>query len=146
MSYPTNSLQSVLQDIDRRLIGIKNRAGRDRATLSGGSTSATTIIDVFKTMRGDRVWLDSVKSTAGLPQYSKDIKNDQTLDIVTEFNSVLSAMDSVTLWIETNFPVDGSGFLLKETFTANGTNDRQFTPSQTAGLVAALDTLTASIE
>jgi hypothetical protein len=54
----------------------------------------------------------------------------------------------VVSWVVTNFPKDGSGFLLAKTFNADNsgrTVDRTFSAAQTAGLRTVLDTLIAAI-
>ena len=60
-------------------------------------------------------------------------------------NAVIAAIDGVTAWIVANFPKDGSGFLLAQTWGANAPADRVFTPAQLAAFRTQLDSLIATI-
>lgn len=144
MAYPTNSLASTLENIDREIASIKSAATRYRTTLET-DTVATVIIDIAIRARRHIASLNTAAAVPGIAAYARDMKNDQGLDIVAEFNTVKAAVQAVQDWITTNFPTDGSGFLLRETWGANGPVDRSFPAGQTAGLRTLLATVEASI-
>lgn len=145
MAYPTGVLSVVLEDIDRRIINLKTYAQTHRAALAAGNTDSARIIGVFRNLRTERAALTQAASTPGLAPFARDQKNNQTLDVVAEFNALVAAIDGVTGWIETNFPKDANGFLLGWSLNAGSVVERQFTPAQTAGLRTQLETLIAAI-
>ena len=145
MAYPTDSLRAVLEDIDRSMISLKNRADRDVAVLAAAPVRGALILDEFVWLRTARNKLSSAASTPGIVQYAKDQKNDQGLDVVAEFNAVIAAIDAATAWIDGNFPKDGQGYLLQNTLGVDGPLDRTFTPAATGPLQTHLTALSATI-
>lgn len=146
MAYPTDSLSRVLEDIDRRMIGLKELAVRRKAEMAAGNVGSMAIVqDLFPSLRKHRAALVTAAATQGIGAYAQQIKNNGTLDVVEEFNAVITAIDNVLNWISANFPKDASGFLLAQTLGAEGPVDRQFTPAQTAGLRTQLDTIISAI-
>lgn len=145
MAYPTGMLSITLEDIDRRMVGVKLYAAQVRAELLAGNVSSSRILDLVVNLRQERLALVTAASVQGIGAYAQAQKNNGTLDVVAEFNAVIAAIDSVTSWIGTNFPKDGSGFLLAQTMTADGPLDRQFAPAVTSGLASQLANLVATI-
>lgn len=145
MAYPTDSLAKVLDEIDRMMIGIKVQSQARSAALSNGATAHVVIAIRSEMIRAiDR--LNELKTTPGLVAYAKEQKNDVLLDVVTEFNAVIAAMQAVVSEIETTFPVDGNGYLLREKWSATDTSPRQFTSGNVANLKTQLDGVVAMIE
>ena len=145
MAYPTGMLSLTLQDIDRRAASLKAYCQRASDSMLAGNIGSATVFDLFIRLKGDRAVFSAAASVPGLADYAKIQKNSPNLDVVAEFTSMLSAIDGVTTWISTNFPKDGSGFLLAQTWGANGPVDRTFAPAVTAGLRTQLATLIGSI-
>lgn len=145
MAYPTGMLSLVLEGIDRRLVGVKTYCTTARTAMAAGSVVATVIVDLHIRLKADHAALDAAKNTPGLAAYAQEQKNNGSLDVAAEFMAVLAAMADVVTWIEANFPKDGSGFLLRETWGANGPVDRSFTTAATAGLRTELDALISTI-
>ena len=145
MAYPTGMLSLTLEEIDRRAVDVKGYCTRTRDTLGAGNTPATTIFDLFIRLKSDRAAFAAATSVSGLAAYARAQKNDENLDVVTEFGEMLAAIDDVTAWISTNFPKDANGYLLAQTWGASGPVDRTFTPAATAGLRTQLDALIATI-
>lgn len=144
MAYPTNSLAITLENIDREIAGIKSAATRYRTTLET-DTAATVVIDIAIRARQHIASLNQAAALPGIADYARDVKNDQLLDVVAEFNVVRSAIQAVQDWITANFPTDGDGYLLRETWGAAGPVDRVFTTAQTAALRVLLSAVEASI-
>lgn len=145
MAYPTGVLSITLENIDVRLLRLKGQLVVFRTACAAGDVLASRIIEMFLVLRVDRNALASQAATPGLGAYAQSQKNAPTLDIVAEFNAVLAATDSVTTWITTNFPKDGGGYILAQSFGADTMGERTFTPAQTAGLRTVLDALIATI-
>lgn len=146
MAYPTDNLALVLTDIDRRMISIKSAAARDKTKLLAGPVFASLLIDEAIKAQEHMDALTAAAATPGIVQYAKDQKNDQGLDVVTEFNAVRDALEAVKDWIVATFPLSG-GFLLRESWDLQtGTVDRTFSTGATAPLVILLDALIATID
>lgn len=145
MAYPTGMLSLVLEDIDRRAVSVKTYATQVRTEAAAGNIPSSRILDLFINLRQERGLLATAAATPGIAQFARDQKNNQSLDVVAEFNAMLAAIDGTTTWINTNFPKDGGGFLLERTLGVNSPIDRTFTPAQTAGLRTQLDSLIATI-
>lgn len=145
MAYPTGMLSFVLEQIDQRILSIKKQAQSLRADSLAGNVASGRILSAHQYLRAERAALVTAGATPGLAQFARDQKNNQSLDIVTEFNAVIAAIDQVTSWIDSNFPKDGSGFLLERTLGADGPLERQFSTAQLATFRTQLDSLIATI-
>lgn len=139
-------LSFVLEQIDQRILSIKKQAQALRADAAAGALPSGRILSMHQYLRAERVALVTASSTPGLAQFARDQKNNQSLDVVTEFNAVIAAIDGVVGWIAANFPTDvATGALLERTLGADGPVERTFTAAQTAGFRTQLDNLIATI-
>lgn len=146
MAYPTGMLSFVLEQIDGRVLSLKRYCQQVRADAAAGPIQSGRILSTFQSLRFDRAALASAAATPGLAQFARDQKNNQALDVVAEFNTMMAAIDNVTSWISTNFPTDpGTGALLERTWGPDQPIERTFTSAQTAGFRTQLDTLIATI-
>lgn len=146
MAYPTGMLSFVLDGINSRAIKLKSYCQQLRTASAAGPVQSGQIISVYQSLRQDRAALVTASSTPGLAQYAKDQKNNQGLDIVAEFNAMISAIDTATAWIDANFPKDpGTGSLLERTLSSEGPVERTFTTAQLAGFRTQLDSVIATI-
>ena len=145
MAYPTWLLSFILDDIDRRVAGVKLLGTQVRTESLAGAIPSTRILNLFINLQQERIALVAAAATPGIVQFARDQKNNQTLDVVVEFTAMLVALDAVIAWISTNFPKDAGGFLLARSFSGTTIVDRMFPSAQTAGLRAQLDTLIATI-
>lgn len=147
MAYPTGTLSRVLEDIDRDMIALKAFCQRHKDRMAAGNVPATAILDdLYIHLKRSHAALTTAASVPGLADFARAQKNDEELDVVAEFQAVLTTVAAVASWITTNFPKDGNGYLLARTLGDDGPVDRQFTPAQTATLRTALDALIATIE
>lgn len=146
MAYPTGMLSFVLEHIDRRIADVKRNATNVRNEANSGDIPSSRILTLLVNLRQDRTSLVAAAATPGIGAYAQQIKNNPTLDVVAEFNSVIASLDQVVAWIVANFPQDGQGFLLAQTLGPAGPVDRMFTPAQTSGLRTQLDSLIITIE
>lgn len=145
MAYPTGMLSLKLEDIDQKMLALKTYAQRLKDESNAGTLPSTLILIVYEALRADRAQLVTAASATGMATFAQEQKGNASLDVVAEFNGVIAAIDNVTSWINSNFPKDGSGFLLAQTLGANGRVDRVFTAAATAGLRTQLDALLATI-
>lgn len=146
MSYPTNALSRTLGDVDSRAADVKAYCIRYRDQMASGNVAATVIIDLAIRLRSDRVSFATAVNTPGIEAYARTQKNLPTMDVITEFNAMIGALDGAVNWIIANFPKDANGFLLRETWDTNGPVDRLFAPASTVGLRTQLDALIARID
>lgn len=145
MAYPTGMLSLVLEDLDGQILSLKRDCERARSEAAAGNVASSRILNTFINLRVYRSKLSAMSGTPGLVAYAQAQKNLPGLDVVAEFTALLSAIDGVTSWINTNFPKDVSGFLLERTLGVDGPTERAFTPAQTAGFRTQLDTVIAAI-
>lgn len=89
--------------------------------------------------------LDAKKSIPGLAQFAKDQRNDQTYDIVAEFNAMLAAVNAVLVNIRTTLPADGNDYKLILKMVNDVPEWRTFTSGQLTTLVGLLNTAAATI-
>lgn len=145
MAYPTGTLSIALEEIDREMIAIKSYCQSVASQLAAGSQKASLIIDIHANLGAAKVRLATWAATPGLAAYAKVQKNNEALDVTAEYQSVLSAINSLLSGVESAFPKDASGYLLREQWAAIGTLERSFTPASTTGLRTLLNAVVATI-
>ena len=83
---------------------------------AAGSVHAQTLLEQMRQCHEAWASINSVKDTAGLDSYYKDIYDDQTYDYATALNAQLVAMQDVGITIRSAFPLSLNGYLERETF------------------------------
>lgn len=126
---------------EMKLIAQSVRANSLAGTVRSGEVfQLTTFIADAK----DR--LNITKNMSGMSVYAQEQVGDLGLNITTEFNSMISAMDGVVSAVSSIFPKDANGFLLGWTLSVAGRLvDRTFNAASTTNLRTALDVLIATI-
>ena len=148
MAFRASSLipETALKTAKGRALAIKVFAVA-KSTELVTATKSVDILGIADSIANFVSELNTIKSTPGLAEYAKDQENDQSYDVVAEFNALVASLDAVISTVKSTFPVDSGGFLLSETFNADGTRTpRTFTASQVATIKADLDTVVASID
>lgn len=108
----------------------------DASYVTGLSIALADAVDKFQ----------QYASTPGLPAYAQQ-QTGSSVDIVAEWQALLTEINATKAWIAANFPKDGNGYLLYHSFNAAGrVVVRQLTPAQTAGLRTQLASLIARID
>lgn len=147
MAYPTGMLSLTLEKVDLQVIHLRRFCVAEITAMAAGDVSADRILlRVYGELTGAHTQLTAAKNAPGIAQYAKDQKADQVLDVVAEFNALLSAIQSAIDWVITNFPAAG-GYVQARTLTAGDPipQQRQFSPAQTADLRTALQGVVDSI-
>lgn len=146
MAYPTGTLALVLDGADRTLVDLKTRLGSLNTKMAAGDVGAAYVLGIYTRLAGVQASLNTAKATPGIAAYAQTQKDDGTLDVVAEFNSVLAAIAGAITWIETSFPTSTEDWLQSQKMESGSITERQFTPAQTSGLRAALAAIIATID
>jgi hypothetical protein len=153
MPFPSDT-GSKREDIQTAWLGARSWAGQVkqaaeqvRALSAAGSLASSNLLDFVTYLADAKAQLALYAVTPGLEAYAQAQVNDPTLDIGRALHGMLAAMEATRQWIMSHFPHDGDGFLLAQTFAADGRQvDRVFGAAQTEGLRLALDALIATID
>ena len=126
---------------------VKAQANTLNTASAAGPISAKDVLDFATTLADAIDRFNAAKVVPGIAAFAQNQLNDATVDIVTEFNNMVTGCVNVRDWIVNNFPKDASGYLLFISFTAAGRYAyRQFSSTQTAGMRTQLATLIAAID
>lgn len=128
---------------------IKYRSSTLNAACLAGNVGSGALLDYAVFLADAKLSLQAASSVTGIAAYAQEQIGDATFDIVASYTDMMAQINATTAWFIANFSKDGNGFLLAKSFDPanNGrTQDRQFTPAQTAGLRTVLDALIATID
>lgn len=148
MAFPANTLRlaPTLDQVAANMRGIKSFAQDRRAAMLAGNVGANSIIDIWERLKLAKSQLATLVATPGLPAYAQAQYDNESLNLATEYNAVVAAIDAVTANIESTFPKDAGNYLLAAQFNGGGVlTYRQFTPAQMATLAGLLNTLAGTI-
>lgn len=137
---------AILRDVAAQ---VKARSASLNASCAAGDVGSSSLLDYATFLADAKLALNTASSVTGIAAYAQQQIGDDTFDIVESFTTMVAQIDATTAWFVANFPKDGNGFLLAKIFAGanNGrTQDRQFTPAQTAGLRTVLVALIATID
>lgn len=137
---------SVAWETARAVAGtIKLQTQSLRTQSAQGNVGASQILNHLTFLADQKVRLQAIAALPGIAAYAQEQVNDPTLNVATEFNAMVAAMDGVRDWVIANFPASG-GFLQAQSFQADGrTVDRQFSTATLATYRTQLDALIATI-
>lgn len=146
MAFPATTLRlaPTLDQIAAIMRGVRSFALERQAAMSA-NVKANSVIDIWERMKISKSQLGTLAATPGLSAYAQGQYDDNTLDIVAEYQAVIAAIDAVTANIESTFPKDGSGYLLAAQFNGGALVYREFTPAQLTTLAGLLGTLAGMI-
>lgn len=152
MAFPSSngsvqvSLAEAWADARAAAANVKSRAQQASVASAAGTLTGDAAVSLSTFLADSKVQLQRDAGVSGIGAYAQSQIGDPTLNVATEFNGLLTALDAVVSWIIANFPKDASGRLLHQTLTAAGRPvSAPFTAAQTAGLRTALDGLIAAI-
>jgi hypothetical protein len=147
MAYKASiqTLEAALRRANETALWMKTVHTKASADLSGTVTSDLVFRLVDET-RGAISILNAQASVPGIVAYAQQQFNDATYDVAAEFNNMVSKLTAVVAWVGTNFPKDGSGFVLGYTISGDGSRTpRSFSAASTTGLKNAVDAVVTSI-
>lgn len=147
MAFPasTDPLADALIDVRRTAESLKARCITARDQMASDSVSSNVILRLADVLRKAIDTFNGAAGVSGITDYARNQYDDPSLNIVAEFNAMLTACEGARDWIVTNFP-QHNGFLLAQSIAADGTvSQRMFTPTQTATFRTQLDNVIASI-
>ena len=126
---------------------VKQRSVSITAASNAGAVSAVEIIALAADLATARENLARIAAVPGIGAYAQAQVSDATLDVAAAFTAMVNAIDATRTWIVTNFPKDGSGYLLAAQFDGTGRiTYRTFDTVQLAGLRTQLAALIATID
>lgn len=127
-------------------VQLKTMAAERSAAFASGGTAAH-VLSVAGNLRGIKKQLQAFAAVPGIGAYAVEQEADPDYSVGTEFNGMISAIDSAVAFIVQNMPKDADGFLLVNRINADGSlTPRDFTGQQLSGLSAALDGIVAAID
>jgi len=126
-----NSLRSLALSLRSTLESAYNAAASGR--------SGRLIIDDYLTIGSIRDQIVDYASIAGLAAYGDSVEGGG-YDTQAEYAALVSAINSVLSWIESNFP-SSNGYVLAATLTGGTVVWRSFTGSQLSGYRSALQSV-----
>ena len=85
--------------------------------------------------------MNTLRQIPGVVQHAKDEENDQTYDVVVEYNAMSAAIDAFTTEVATTLPDDASNYILGWKLGATEKDPRTFT----SGALSTLSTLAQAI-
>jgi hypothetical protein len=135
-------------DSARKFAGqLKIAATNVRALSLAGPVTSSDILNLQILMADIKAQLAILAAVPGLAAYAQAQTNNPSLDVAAAFSAMATAIDNCGSWVVTNFPKDGSGFLLAQTFSGAGRpTDRTFSTATLAGFRTQLDALIATID
>jgi hypothetical protein len=153
MAFPS-TIGSTREDKQTAWLGARDVAGtvklsaqQVRALSADGALASSNLLTFATVLADAQAQLQRYATIPGMQRYVQDQLDTPGFDLAAEMTALLALMDACRTWILTNFPQDTNGFVLAQTFAADGRQrDRVFTAAQTAGLRGALDALIATID
>lgn len=148
MAFRTQSTPAQgLHTVKSQAIGIRNYSIAQRDLMAAQNISANALRQTMSTFKTFIELLTASAAIPGIVQYARDQENDQTYNVVTEFQTMETAAIAVRNRIINDVPKGPTGEVAVETWEADGAiTVEAFTPAQTANLRTDLDTFIASIE
>ena len=143
--YP--EIQDVAAALKRSMVA--------RSTEFGSGSSWNNLKAMMQNLLIQRKRLLGLRDVPGLTQYAADQENNQSYDVVSEINGIVTAIDAILTDVGTRIPDDGTYVLGEELQTlANAIADpnsepttyRTFTPGQINATKTLVDALIALID
>jgi hypothetical protein len=152
MAFPSstgtkNSLADVFVRTQKTAAQIKARVSELNTRAAAGNVSAWDFVQLSTYLADARAVFVAAQAVPGIGPFAQDQCNDPALNIGAEFTAMMTALDALRASINTQFPKDGSGYLLFVTLDANGRYVyRQLTPAQTATIRTNMTTFIGTID
>ena len=117
-----------------------------KTQLQQPTCDANLVLSIVEHCKAVLTIFDAQASVPGLAEYARSQFADENYNIAAEYTAMRATLVDLRNTIIALFPKDGSGFLLYQTLSADGTiGIRTFTAAQMAGVVTKLDAVINSI-
>ena len=114
--------------------------------LAGGNNSANAITDLVRQLQAAYDAATAYAADADLQTYCRTQLVTPSFDILAIIAGLQGLVTAAIAAAKATIPTDGSGYLLKDQWAADGTlTVRALTPGQTAALVTALQAIQTAI-
>ena len=143
----TNAITSdAYIQIKRTLTQLKNNVDTWIPTLASSGADYGYIQKIYLGLINADTAVDEQKTTPGLATYAEEQEDDPTYDFQAEVTASLSDITAAFTWIDANIPITARTLKPISQWTGSVTIVAdEFTPAQTSGLQALLQTVTDGI-
>lgn len=147
MAFRTSTIQaSALNELMTIAVDIKARSVEVRDfTANNANTSAAVITSYLMFLVVSRDRLNVLKTTPGLAAYARAQYDDQSYDIVAEYQALFTQLEATIDWMVAAIPKDANGYALLIKYADTGQTVRTFTSAALANLRTQIDALVATI-
>ena len=109
MAFPTGggtqqSLALALQDMQTRAAAVKQSSADIRARLAAQNIKGRDVFDYLVELTDTKAAIAALAGIPGLKEHAQSIYNDNTLDIIVEYQAMLVAFNAVIATINTQTP------------------------------------------
>ena len=140
---PERVLSSALSDVGI----LRASAVMLKSSVDASVATSDRIFAPVQQVAVTKTTLLNAQAIAGVTEEARRIFNDDTYNIGTEFNALLTAMDSFSTWAEANYPVSASSRLEVFEFVGDGSGNVQgYIIPQTGQLGTRLQGIIDAIE
>lgn len=140
------SASQAFKSLQTQALGTKQYLQTQRALMVAPTCNSGVPLAVIQHLGQVDALMTVWAATPGLAAYARAQYDDQTYDVVAEFNTMKTAITSAKDTLIAMFPKDASGFILYQTIQPNGSIAfRTFTAGQLAGAVTQIDSVIATI-
>ena len=150
MAFPSSNsddLASAWSAIRNAAFVVKREAERLSVDSAAGNVEAVRVLQFTAMLSDQNDKFARYTLVPGLVAYVREQISDPAIDIVAEYNAMLTQINATKNWIAANFPKDASGYLLYHQLGADSRIvQRTLAPAQTAGLRTQLTALIATID
>lgn len=148
MAFPASNqnLADAYRLLKGRANDVRSQSVNLRAQSLAGAVGADRILNYAAMLARSKEEMGLLAATPGLATYAQTQENNGSLNITTEYTTMVAQIDAAVAWIVANFPQDGSGFKLAFTMANDGTLVyRTFSTATLAGFSTTLDSLISTI-
>jgi hypothetical protein len=151
MSFPSSSsltLEDALKSLRDKALSVKTTSTNIRAQSLAGGTPYSSILNYMTALRGYKAQMASLYNITGLSAYAQEQLGNgfSSINVVTEYNTMIATLDSTVQWIAANLNKDGSNYALAVQIAADGVlTERTYGSGALAGLRTQIDALLATI-
>ena len=150
MVYPVTTiiLSQTLKDLDARMESLKTQCDRWIADMAS-TIQTDEILHIWLKCHRDHAYFTLVKDTPGLMLFARDEKNDNSLNITAEINTLLPLLQAVWEWhtVGGNVETVGVGWIKvhKLDDVSGLMTERNYTTTETVALLPLVQAVSDQI-